>query len=434
MYNKLIEYLLLYLLITISLALIVWGLRSRQKICQYPFLMGFTFVTFLLPQAIGLINNPGAAPHRAIVQTLIMSCLCALMSWLGYQIKIPQKWIHKPNLQVDKNQLKIGAFIYICIGYIFWILVYTRPEAASLNQYWTGIITIYVFFANLLNIGFTILLLETIKQPKISNILLLLIPSSMLIYRVIFAGRRTTMVFLVFSIICAFYFIRNQAAPRRIVILGLLIGSLIIFSIHDYRMLVRAGKWDKITEINLVQNLQNVTNQEKKGTTLELRNAALVIDSVTRSGRYEWGSRYWNILVFKWIPAQFIGSEFKTQLQLRLGLNYADVWYKLYGYKHPKGSTSTGIGDSFSQFDYFGCLIFSIFAFFFKYLWRRSCNGDYILQILYILLIPKAMTSLTHNTANFLPDLLYYIIFASPLILFSIKKKTYMINATKYKG
>ncbi|NJL78795.1 MAG: hypothetical protein HC917_07945 [Richelia sp. SM2_1_7] len=74
-----------------------------------------------------------------------MSCLCALMCWLGYQIKVPKKWLQKPSLQVDKNKLKIGGFIYACIGCVFWILVYSRPEAASLSQYWTGIITVYVF-------------------------------------------------------------------------------------------------------------------------------------------------------------------------------------------------------------------------------------------------------------------------------------------------
>ncbi|MBE9213410.1 hypothetical protein IQ247_12160 [Plectonema cf. radiosum LEGE 06105] len=432
MYNKLIDDCLLYVLIIMSIGLIIWGLRYRKRFCQYPFLMGFTFITFLLPQAIGLINNPEVVPQRAVQQTLIMSCLCALMCWLGYQIKIPKKCLQKPSLQVDKNKLKIGAFIYACIGYIFWILVYSRPEAASLNQYWTGIITVYVFFANLLNIGFTILLLETIKQPKISNLLLLFIPSSILMYRVIFAGRRTTMVFIAFSIVCAFYFIKNQTTPRKIIILGLLIGTLIISSIHDYRMLVRVGEWNKITEINPIQNLQAVVKQENQGMTLELRNAALVIDTVTQTGRYEWGSRYWNTLVFKWIPAQFLGSEFKKQLQLNLDLDYFDIWHQYYGYKHPKGSTSTGIGDSFSQFDYFGCLIFGIFAYFFKYLWYRSCNGDYILQILYILLIPTAMTSLTHNTANFLPELLYYMIFSSPLIIFSIKKNHYILNAKKY--
>lgn len=413
---------LLYIFMALCISLIFWGFSSKNKIYQYPFFMGFTFTTFILPQAIALVDYPGAAPERAIRQVLFMACLCAFMCWLGYKIPIPSSWIQKPVLQLNPKRLKIGAAIYVGIGLFFWNLVYSRPEVASLSQHWSGIITVYIFFAQLLNIGFTILLIETIKKPTRANILLLAIAIFMPLYRAFLAGRRTSIGFIFFSIALSVYFIRKHSIPRIFIIIAMFLATLVLFNIAEYRSFLMSGDLNVLMQINPIQNLQSLINQDGNKTTLELRNAALLIDSVNQSGKYEFGSDYWDILIFRWIPAQFFGSDFKENLQLNLGIDYESAWRELYGYQRPRGSTATGIGDSFAQFDYFGSLVFGIFAVLFKYLWYRALyKRDYIAQVAYILLVTSSMTALTHRTTNFLPDLLYYILFSLPLLLWSRK-------------
>ncbi|PPS42778.1 hypothetical protein B1A85_13790 [Chroococcidiopsis sp. TS-821] len=382
--------------------------------------MGFTFTTFILPQAIALVDYPGAAPERSIKQVLFMACLCIFMCWLGYKVPIPSSWLQKPVIHLNFKRLKMGAAVYVGIGLFFWSLVYSRPEAASLNQHWSGIITIYIFLAQLLNIGFTILLLETIKKPTRANILLLTIAVFMPLYRAFFAGRRTSLSFIFFSVALSVYFVRKRCIPRVFFVFAIFAATLVLFNIAQYRSFLMTGDWDLLRQINPIENLHSLINQNGKSTTLELRNAALLIDSVNQNSQYEFGTGYWDTIVFRWLPAQFLGSDFKESLKFNFGINHQSAWYELYGYKYPTGSTTTGIGDSFAQFDYFGSLVFGIIAFFFKYLWHRSLyRQDYVAQIAYILLITSAMTAITHGTANFIPELLYYILFLLPLLLWS---------------
>ena len=46
------------LLVIVCLGLFVWGLIRIERIYQYPFFMGAIFLSFLVPQAFALVNNP----------------------------------------------------------------------------------------------------------------------------------------------------------------------------------------------------------------------------------------------------------------------------------------------------------------------------------------------------------------------------------------
>ena len=256
MSNSIVVELVFYSFSFISLCLVFWGITKKDRVYQYPFFMGFAFVSFILPQAAALIKNFGSVPERSVQQVLIMSCLCAGMCWLGYQLPLPSAWIGQSNWHLDRKRLKIGAFIYVCIGLIFWILVYSSPEAASLSQYWSGKITIYVFFGNLLNIGFTVLLLEVVKKVNLLNIVLFSIPFTFVFFRAVYAGRRTSMVFLVFSIACALFFIRRLVIPRMFFLVGMVLTAFLIVSIGQYRHITSTGQWNKVAEINPIENLQ----------------------------------------------------------------------------------------------------------------------------------------------------------------------------------
>jgi hypothetical protein len=84
------------------------------------------------------------------------------------------------------------------------------------------------------------------------------------------------------------------------------------------------------------------------------------------------------------------------------------------GYRVPPGSTVTGLGDSFNQFDYFGSLFFAAMAYLFKNLWTatKQPNGT-VAQILYIQTTTSAMRALTHQTVDFLPGFIYSALFIS---------------------
>jgi hypothetical protein len=422
--------LLLGIFASICAGLLFWGFAQKDRIYQYPFFMGATFTAFILPQAISLVRNPEQIPTSAIQRVLIMSSLCAAMCWVGYQFPIHPPQHSEQSWQFSSKRLRIAASFYVIIGLFFWMLVYSLPQGRALSGQSTGIITIYFFFADLLGIGLVILLLEIFRNPGLINLLALTIAMIIPTYRILFFARREDTFFVILSLALAFYFIRHVVVPRSVTVIGILLAALMIFSIGQYRGLLAQGRWDLLYQVKPVETLQILVSGNSESDP-ELRNAALLIENTIETGQYGWGTGYWDIFIFRWIPAQLVGADFKAGLQLKLAdnaINRQQI-YEAYNFYSPVGSTSTGIGDSFSQFDYFGSFVFAALAIFFKYLWIKAANHKvFIAQAAYMLLSVKAMLALTHNTANFPSDLIYYALFSLPLIFYSRK-----IKPTNYK-
>jgi hypothetical protein len=162
---------------------------------------------------------------------------------------------------------------------------------------------------------------------------------------------------------------------------------------------------------------------------LELRNAAALIYSTQLRGTYGFGAAYWDEIVWRFIPAQVVGAEFKNSLMLdphipdpNKGPEIVDLG--LREYSMPIGSTVTGMGDSFQQFGYFGCAFFAIMAVLFRSLWTASLEPQaYFAKLLYMLSATSAMRAVTHQTVDFLPGLLYNLIFLGLAVLYARETK-----------
>ncbi len=442
--------LLLGLLFLICIGLIFWGFKRKNGIYQYPFLAGSTFFVYIFPQAFAITQYPGDIPNIAIQRTLFMCCLCLVMCFLGYKIKIPSAWSLKKEQIYDSNRLNIAAYIYIVIGIIFIFTAgFIDSEFASggaetgYRAGRTGIVTIILFFSRLFYIGFSILYIKILdnNNRKSSLQILVFVVSLLLILSIIVTGgRREPSIFLGLSSILAFYFTRNKIISKWIIIFGIIVSMLAVnpYTVSQYRIATELrGDWtkfrevnyidflNKMTEINYVDNLNQFLNTQGN---LEIRNAALYIDKVVKNQKYQWGVGYWNSLVFGWVPAQFVGKDFKSSLEIELGTDLGDfcntVSYS-YDYSCRSGQTFTGIADAFVQFDYFGCLIFGIISFFFKVLWQQALyQKSLFAKVAYINLIVRGMLAITHNTLDFPSRVLYFFLFSSPIWLYSSLSKT----------
>jgi hypothetical protein len=100
--------------------------------------------------------------------------------------------------------------------------------------------------------------------------------------------------------------------------------------------------------------------------------------------------------------------------------DYGDFIEDILGFGLPTGMTVTGIGDSFNQFGYFGCLFFAAVGYLFKTLWAAANrpNGT-VAQILYIQVTTAAMRAATHQTIDFLPGFIYGLIFIGAIAFFA---------------
>jgi hypothetical protein len=197
---------------------------------------------------------------------------------------------------------------------------------------------------------------------------------------------------------------------------AILAAMLAIPMTAQYRSLAQNSEWNEIPQMDPVGNFKKYVNQETP--VLELRNAAFIIQAAKIDGYY-YGESYWDIMVFRFVPAQLLGKSFKEGIMFRPSVDKFAGIQKL-GYSFPGGTTPTGIADSFQEFGWFGCLFFALLGHFFKTLWKSTIGQNTIMaKVFYIQLITTAMLTVTHGTVVSLPDISYYAIFLGLLWLYA---------------
>lgn len=391
--------------IVICLALILWGFSRPERIYQYPFFMGVINVIFVLPQAQALIGNPDVVSQTALERVLLMACICVLMCWVGYAADPNDKLLKTLDIKIDDNKLLKAAIVLAIVGWVFGIL--TGIAAAELTGLWTGPATIYVFFAQVIYLAFSIFLFRLLKQPSLINFWGTFITIIPIIQTVLGGRRQPTVTFLVIVGVI-FWIVRRLAPPRWLVAILLVSGIYLIPVIGN----LRGGFWTLLFNqdwTTLTSASQDALDSVLEGEVLELRNAAVAMDVTQYTGQYQWGVGFWNNLVFQYVPRQILGEGFKNSLMLNAGAEITNA-SQLLGYEWSLGSTITGIGDSYVQFGYFGSLSFALIGYLFKTLWVASIERKSVVSLLLMIgLISPAMIGVTHGIGRFLQEFVFQV-------------------------
>lgn len=396
------------LLNLICVGLLGWGIVRPERVYQFPFFMGAIFVSFILPQAIALYNNPGLPSQDALSRVLLMTCLCAAMCWLGYRPNPRPRFLERLNVPLNEHKLlRVGLFL-MGVSYFFnWLLSRTEIQVTDVGT-WQGPATIYIFFANVIYIAFAIFLLNALRKPTLRHLTLVALAAYPILQSIIFSGRRQPTITFLIVVGFSVWYVRRLLPPRWFFLIavfgGLYLIPLIGYLRDDFWELVLSGNWTTILDL-----AQQSFNHLMQGNILELRNAALNMDAAARTRQYGFGTGFWDEVVFQYVPGQIVGYEFKSSLQFKL-TEYNLT--QLYGYRVPPGATVTAIGDSFVQFDYFGCLIFAMMAYFYKHLWVSAVyQRSTFSTLLYVGLIGSAMIGVTHGIGRFCQELVFQLIF-----------------------
>ncbi len=229
--------------------------------------------------------------------------------------------------------------------------------------------------------------------------------------------QRTTALFLL-SLGLSLYFIKG-IKPPRIVVIGAIVGAIFLIpATSEYRSRAKEDPLAALAEIDFAEQLQ--TSFEEDAVS-ELKNATALIAATQATGDYAWGADYWNSMVFRFVPAQFVGKSLKDSLMFGgVHRDFGDYVEQVLGFPLPTGTTVTGIGDSFNQFGYFGCLFFVALGYLFKSLWAAANRPDGVVaQMFYIQVSTSAMRAVTHQTIDFLPGFIYSAMFIGAIAWFS---------------
>lgn len=181
----------LFLFITICVAIVGWSIIRLERIYQFPFFMASVFLSFILPQAIAIVENPGiGVTNTAVERMLIYTSLCAAMCWIGYQFSPNQKWLNRLNVDIDEDKLFKAGIVLLIIGQACNFALSKVTIQATSAGTWTGPATILGFFTGVLNIALPLFLIRTFKNPSFLNIFLTTLSALPAVQAIIFHGRR----------------------------------------------------------------------------------------------------------------------------------------------------------------------------------------------------------------------------------------------------
>ena len=321
----------------------------------------------------------------------------------------PMAWIVKIYQKpLEETTLVPVALLFIACGFYFdFLIARLPPEETAVT--WTGIVTIYAFFQGLVMPGMAITLNCALLRRSLFAWGLFAMSCVIPFTAALVYGRRETAALLILIIGMTLYFRLGIRPPRALITLVLVAAALFIPSTYEYRSSLAEGSEVVRSEIDFVENFKRFITEE---SILELRNAAFIIAATKASGSYEYGAAFWDELVSRYVPAQFVGAGVKSSLYILDSEDRAASQLFRYGYYIPDGSTITGIADSFLQFGWFGWVFFVFAGWFAKSLFEAAEAGHSLYaQLLYILSSTTFMRSVTHQVADFLPGVLFFVIF-----------------------
>jgi hypothetical protein len=411
---------LLWLLMLSGAAILVWGLQSRDRMIQFPFLAVVVFIGWVTPQLLGLTSYP-SRPQGALEKTIFMAWLCLLACWAGYVFnRRPARLF---EWRFARRRLVWASAVLSLLGAFFFyqVSLLAVDVVATFGGQWTGVITIYAFLARLLAAGFAMALLLHLAKPTWPTLIIVLFGLSFYLDRIVIHGRRAETVELCLMVLMALWFQRRWLPPRSLMIGALLLGALFVNSIGEYRSRM-LGKdqysWSgagvtEILEIDFAGNLRDIA--EGKQPSYELYNAMLSIEATDRRRDFDYGLSLWNGFVQRYVPGQLLRPGVKRSLYIEGG----DSARQVFGFVPKFGTTMTGLTDAFQSFWFFGAIKFFLIGFIMSRWWRAARAGNRVAQIVLMLCVSASLHAITHTTHHFFVVFVEIVTFMLPALLYA---------------
>lgn len=399
---------IIWLLVILCSGMLVHGLLVPGRFYQYPFFAAGIFLTFVLPQLPGLANSR-FIPEAALIKTLIFSFFCLAMCGIGWRFGVRSKTL-KDHVFSEPHLLLAAAFLSL-VGAYFFFKFGRLPDEERLRGILTGTAVAYLFFAKLLTYGFALALLCFARRASIPALCIILFDTLFYLERIVIAGRRGETAEFCLLIALAFWFQKRWAAPRIAVVGGLAFSIVGLLGAGEYREATYYEQqgWGAVANIDLAGNW----NRMLKEGGPEMTNAVVAIDHVDQSQVLDFGIEHWNSLVFSYVPAQLVGTDFKRSLIIDMAPIYGKFYFPGIG------STSTGMADAFASFWYFGCLKFFLVAYLMGRLYDSALRGNTASQIIYMLSAVPSILVVSHFTNEIVIAWVHMAVFLVPALYYA---------------
>ncbi|CAN7610370.1 hypothetical protein LJR231_004576 [Phyllobacterium sp. LjRoot231] len=399
------NWLLTWLMLGTVLMLLFWGMLRRERIYQFPFLVGVITFAFILPQIPALADDR-FLPEGGYAKTIAFTILCLSMCWLGWSPNARPFAFFRWDF--DEKRLLIAAFFLSLTGAYFYFKLSRLPGEMMVGVQISGAPVAWLFFARFMSYGMAIAILCFARRYSWTAAFIIGVDLIFYFDRIVVTGKRAEAVELLIMFALAFWFYKGWVIPRTIMLTGVLLGTIMLNSMGDYRTITRANSapvWQDIAQINVAANFNDLL----KNGGPEMRNAIWRIHHTEETLDFDYGKFHWNRLVFNYVPAQLFGARFKTSLMMTMPVAARD-------YDPLTGTTETGMADAFQSFWYFGALKFLLLAYLMSRLWASAKSGEMSAQLVYIFSIVPAIHAVSHQTDWVLTVWVHMLIFLLPTL------------------
>jgi hypothetical protein len=286
--------------------------------------------------------------------------------------------------------------------FLLHVLVGLQPLEARQRSNWSGPLTIIAFFLSLGVIGLYLSLLVAMRERSLRSFALAGVNVALGGVGAFIGLRRGPLVEFGVAAIAALWFGARKRVPIWLLAVGFAGAALVTYAIGPLRSAAseiaeRTGSSAGLLSPEVWQQVDFAAEIERAARHApDFANAAYLIDVANRWGEFTHGRQSWDALVFRWVPAQIVGADFKSALMFQQGSDLAEIEAN-YGYTTTGGTTSTGFGFAYQEFGAFGFVYFLLIGIVMGRLWSRAETGDVWAQTLYTAFAGGALHSVTHH-------------------------------------
>ncbi len=415
--------LLFYFGLVLHLFVLFLEFKKKLYTFRYPFLYILVVIGWIYPQLYSMLYQNLYTDILWKLELFIILCTISVYTGFYYNKKTVKylKW------KINLNKLIWFNLWLFLIGAFFDHKVNLISEEATLSfgGQWQGIITVYVFFAKLISVSLGTALVISLYQKSYLNLFVILGSSYFYLERVILGGRRQELFEFFIILTLWFYWRKKLIIPRLVFIFFSITGIILVNLIGIYRSLTVDSNIKiecftlKLYLAHQVDWMDAFKEHLLNGAN-EVLNASLIVSASEKLFSFDFGLSIWNSFVFNYIPATFLGREFKEGLMF----SFPDAAYKVYGHTPLVGSTFTGYSDAFRSFWYFGFLNFFLIAYIMGIWFRSSFYEDNITaKIILTQLYAFSLLAITHTTHHFFLEFIKLAVFLIPMLYLSRKRE-----------
>lgn len=397
------------ILVALCVAMLAHGFVTRGRVFTFPFLAAVMFLTFVLPQIPGLINDH-FMDNGSIARAVLFSALCLAACHVGWEVgtRCAVGW----DIALSEQRLLTAAATLSLLGAYFFYKFGQLPDEDRLRGLLTGTSVAYLFFAKLLTYGLVIAVLCFARRPTVFALAIIAFCCVFYFQRIVIAGRRSELAEFCLIFALSFWFQRGWSVPRTAVAAGIVASVIGLLGAGEYREAVYYSgepRWSAVADIDLQKNW----NELLENSGPEMRNLVISMEFASETQNFDYGLTHWNNLVFTFVPAQVFGTSFKQSLMLDLP-EIADS-----NHARMVGSTDMGMRDAYTSFWYFGFIKFVVIGLLLGWLYAAAMRGNTAMQALYILSATPAMLTITHFTNEIVIAWVHIFAFLIPVAIYA---------------